>query len=304
MAVVLATHLRATQSNGPVASSRSTVDVDVSRDPAARADARPGEVCIRDLWDEYRAFGGETLRNRIAEHYMNRHVRRIADRVHRQLPAQIDIDDIRQLASIGLLEAIEGYDPDRGVAFEQYSVLVIRGRIFDHLRANDPVPRTTRDRQKRYQRAMDGFTTVHGRRPTDHELCEALGLRLADDHRAFRRFVDAAGAPMTVSIPTLSSPSADDPADGPSIETLSDPTQESPLTEVEKTDLKAWITRGMERSDRLIVTLYYYERLTMSEIGAALGISESRVSQRLGDIKRSLKARFTRAVEQDTLLLP
>ncbi|MEM7230305.1 MAG: sigma-70 family RNA polymerase sigma factor [Planctomycetota bacterium] len=245
---------------------------------------------IREVWYAYRRTNDARYRDRLVEHYMKTHVRRIAARMSATLPSQVDVDDLTQQGYLGLAESIERYDMERidQVKFETFSSHRIYGAMQDYLRAIDTVPRLTRARAKKMQGLIDQFVTEHGRPPSVDEIRarvdvpEAQFKRMLDDHHP------------AVMVPFSSAAAESDEPDGESdaMNGFEDLVSGTPLELLEKEDLQHWITRGLARRDRLIVVLYYYEQMTMKEVGRTVGCSESRVSQRIESIRDCLRSRF------------
>jgi RNA polymerase sigma factor for flagellar operon FliA len=254
----------------------------VERDAvAARSDG------VEQLWRRYKREGGDVLRTRLVVHYMRTHVQRLAERLHSSLPQQVELDDLIQQGYLGLAEAIDRFDIDRDVRFETFSARRICGSMRDYLRAIDPMPRPARTRLKQLTAAEEDHRKRHGIPPSEQDLQR----RLEVSAEKLRRILAAGPPPAMVSY-QAAQPQADFGDDGDAMEAFADRSGTSPLTEAEKNDLRRWITRGFSRRDHLIVILYYYEHLTMREVGRTLGISESRVSQRLELILQRLRARL------------
>jgi RNA polymerase sigma factor for flagellar operon FliA len=260
--------------------------------PAASADA-PGELTepasIEELWLAYKRSGSRRLRNRLILHYMGGHVRRLAERLHAGLPRQVDVDDLIQVGYVGLAEAIDRFELERHVRFETFSARRIYGAMRDYLRSIDPVPRLARNRAKRLQEAVESFRKRNGRAPDEDELREVLQL----NDSMFRKLLSEA-RPVSMVSYGAARPEVEPDGDTDAMMVFEDRNQPSPFHAAARNDLQRWVIRGLCRRDRLIVILYYYEHLTMKEIGAALGISESRVSQRLDSILACLRSRMTR----------
>ncbi|TVQ57735.1 MAG: FliA/WhiG family RNA polymerase sigma factor [Phycisphaerales bacterium] len=244
------------------------------------------EQDIQQIWRDYRRLNSEVLRTRLIVHYMNSHVRKIAARLHATLPRQVDLEDLVQQGYIGLVESMSRFDIDRDIKFETFSSQRIYGAMQDYLRKIDPTPRPMRKRTKQMQALVENFRKKFGRSPTDDEVREQLELSSEE----FRRVLASSSAPMTLSL--TGRPGRDENGDDESMPVLEDDDGVGPLRTIEESGLKQWITRGLDQRDRLILILYYYEQLTMKEIGRTLGISESRVSQRLDSILQCLRSRF------------
>ncbi|MCP3904271.1 MAG: sigma-70 family RNA polymerase sigma factor [Planctomycetes bacterium] len=259
--------------------------------PASGRAAAPAETPAQIIedWRQYKATGSLAARNRLVAHLMRTHVRPIAARIHAGLPAQVDVDDLVQQGYLGLIDAMDRYELDREVRFETFSRQRIHGAIQDYLRSIDPVPRLTRTRYKRLQRIDERFRKEHGRAPTDDELRPLLDL----PEETFERFVSSPRPAAIVPFSSVSSDNRSTPGpESDAMDVFEDRHQPGPAVHVAKRDLQRWLVRGFDRRDRLIVVLYYYEQMTMLEIGRTLGISESRVSQRLDSILKCLRSRL------------
>ena len=241
---------------------------------------------IKKVWVKYKAKPTEPLRNELMEFYLPL-VRYNAERVHTKLPDEVDVEDLMSAGIFGLMDAIDAFDMERGVKFETYCAPRIRGAILDELRSMDWVPRLVRSRSSQVNHARDSFEMEHGRKPTDEELCEKIGV----DNDEYAKIRKDAGAVSTVSL-SRKWFETDSNKDVREIDVLKDTRQVNPLTAVQKRDLKDMITKGLTRAERLIIILYYYEEMTMKEIGVTLDLSESRVSQMHSSILARLKAQL------------
>jgi RNA polymerase sigma factor for flagellar operon FliA len=257
----------------------------------SRNDSAASTDSIDQAWAEYRAYRTDSSRNRIITHYMRGHVRRIAERMRSHLPGQVEVDDLAQQGYLGLVDAIDRFDENRGVKFETFSSRRIYGAMQDYLRATDPVPRLMRSRSKRMLAAVEDFRKQHGRAPDANELSVCVEMPEATVLQVLTRGLPAATVSFNGAQTDVDSSDESDAMDG-----FEDHESETPLRAMEERDLRRWLTHGFDRRDRLIVILYYYESMTMKEIGVTLGCSESRVSQRLDSIVRTLRSRLN---EQD-----
>ena len=251
------------------------------------------KASIAQAWIDYKQNQSPAARDLLIIHYMSGHVRRIAHRLGAQLPKLVDPEDLVQHVYRGLVRLIERFDPTRDIQFETFSSRRLVGAMRDYLRDIDTSGRQSRQRAKRLHEAESRFWAINGRRPDTAELQCLLGV---SDEAEFRRFIDDARAPLTVSFasggPSAPADAGFEDADG--FGSFQDDPLPSPLFRIEREDLRRWITEGLSRRDRLIVILYYYEQMTMKEIGQTLGCSESRVSQRLDSILKCLRARLMR----------
>lgn len=224
-------------------------------------------------WREYKKNADETLRNRLVEHYLYL-VRFTAERIGAKLPDEVDVDDLMSAGIFGLVDAVDSFDLERGVKFETFCSLRIRGAILDELRGMDWVPRLVRHRSAKLDESRRALEVELGRFPSDDEL--AKRLRLSRAH--FDKLKKDAAAVSVVSLSQCFS-DAESNREGGEMEILPDERSIDPVTEAQKTDVREFITRNLSRAEKLILLLYYYEQMTMKEIGATLDLSESRVSQ-------------------------
>jgi RNA polymerase sigma factor for flagellar operon FliA len=238
------------------------------------------------LWAMYRADPTQALRNHLIERFLHL-VRYNADRIHHRLPDEVDVDDLMQAGLFGLMDAIDGYDTDKGVKFETYCAPRIRGAILDELRNMDWVPRLVRHRTARVEQARQRIEMEFGRKATDDEIANKLSL----DDEEFSKFKRDSHATTMTSITRKAYPS-DGSREVREIDVISDESQVNPVRLLQRKDLKDLMTKGLSRAERLIIVLYYYESMTMKEIGLTLDLSESRVSQMHSSILARLKAQM------------
>jgi len=241
---------------------------------------------ISQIWEKFFENRDEIYRNRLMEKYRYL-VKYIAERLHTKLPDKVELDDLISAGTFGLMDAIDAYDPSRGVKFETYCSPRIRGSILDELRSMDWVPRLVRARASQLTKATQSLQTHLGRKPTKKQIAEELDINM-EEFEKLRRDANA------VSVISLNSQAGDDDNDKniSEINIIKDKKSQDPLTEAQKRDLKNLLTKGLSRAERLIVVLYYYEEMTMKEIGATLDLSESRVSQMHSSIVQRLKAQL------------
>ena len=228
---------------------------------------------VRALWQQYRAKPTLEVRNKLAEHFLPL-VKYTSERLHTKLPDEVDINDLYQDGFQGLLDAIESFDMDRGVKFETYCTARIRGAILDSLREKDWVPRLVRARAHKLKEARLALQVDLGREPTDREIADHLDL----GHDEYDRLIRDANAVGIVSL-NRKCYETDTSKDVCEIDIVQDRRGDDPTDICHREDLKKLVTKGLSKNERLIVLLYYYEEMTMKEIGATLDLSESRVSQ-------------------------
>jgi RNA polymerase sigma factor for flagellar operon FliA len=244
------------------------------------------KLSIEKIWEQFHKTRSDQYRNLLMEHYRPL-VRYSAERLHSKLPDKVEVDDLISAGIFGLMDAIDAFDPDRGVKFETYCSPRIRGSILDELRSMDWVPRLVRARAHQLSRATQSLETHLGRKPTEKETAEELDMNMEE----FDRLQRDANAVGIVSLNTKYN-EADDEKDIREIDIVKDKKSQDPIIEAQKRDLKNLLTKGLTRAERLIIVLYYYEEMTMKEIGATLDLSESRVSQMHSSIVARLKAQM------------
>lgn len=238
------------------------------------------------LWQRYRTAPDTDTRNRLIETYLPL-VKSVARRIHQKLPREVSVDDLISAGVFGLMFAIPAFDPDRQIKFETYAAPRIRGAILDELRSWDILPRLARRRAQALHNATQKMETELGRPPTVEELAEHLGLTPL----LVRKYAAVAQSAGVVSL-SQSTP-GDEGRGSTRMEQLTDTRNPTPGERMHDMDVKALVTKGLSRAEKLIVTLYYFEQMSMKEIGLTLELSESRVSQMHASILRRLKARLT-----------
>lgn len=254
---------------------------------APAKDAKKEEIL--EVWKAYKADPTNTaLRNRLVEQYMPL-VRYNGERIWARLPEGVELDDLISAGIFGLMDAIDAFDMSRGVKFETYCVPRIRGAMLDELRTMDWVPRLVRSKASKLQEATKELETRHGRQPTEQELAEHMGLSIQE----LEKMILDANAVNLVSL-NKKWYETDSYKDVREIDILEDKKGEDPTRRVQKNDLMRLVTKGLNRNERLIIILYYYEELTMKEIGATLDLSESRVSQMHSSIVQRLQSQLGR----------
>lgn len=242
------------------------------------------------LWAEYLADRSDENRNALAVHYMplaNKHAFKIAVR----LPYSVEEEDCDQYAMIGLLQAIERFDPARGVTFTKFCESRIRGSIIDGLRPSDT--RTRRDRRVgRMVATIRDELRNNGLSATDDETREQLGASVSEFMRIYAPRCGSQSCETFDSRVNSHLTSDGELSDDPARVEVADAEAASPVWEAHKRSLLKLITTGMNKTERVILILYYYEGQTMREIGESIGFTKSRVWQLLGGIIKRLKARL------------
>jgi RNA polymerase sigma factor for flagellar operon FliA len=239
---------------------------------------------IAEVWQEFKKDQtSKELRNLLIEKYLPL-VRYNAERVWSKLPDGVDLNDLISAGVFGLMDAIEAFDLSRGVKFETYCVPRIRGAMLDELRTMDWVPRLVRSKASKVEAARKQAEAELGRPPTDGEIAKKMQIPTEE----FERLKAEASAVNLVSL-NKKWYETDSYKDVREIDILEDNKGIDPTNGIQKRDLMKLVTKGHNRTERLIIILYYYEELTMKEIGNTLGLSESRVSQMHSSIVARLK---------------
>jgi RNA polymerase sigma factor FliA len=241
---------------------------------------------ISQVWIDYKKLRTEALRNILMENYLHL-VRYNAERIHVKLPDEVELDDLMSSGIFGLMDAIAAFDLERGVKFETYCAPRIRGAILDELRSMDWVPRLVRSRAAKMDAAQKQLETQLGRQPTKEELAARLQVSMAE----FEKMAKDSSAVGLVSL-SRKWYETDSNKDVREIDVLEDKRGANPVRDIHRKDLKELLTKGLSRAERLIIVLYYFEEMTMKEIGATLDLSESRVSQMHSSILARLKAQM------------
>lgn len=204
-------------------------------------------------------------------------VKHIALKLSARLPSGFETDDLVQSGMIGLLEAIERFDPKKGVKFKTFAEFRIRGAMLDELRARDWIPRSVRDNSSKLEDAFSELRSQNIDHPTDKQLARQLGIK----PREFPEFLEKAKPIPLLSLDSLGKV---DPSDTSMniLDTLSDPDQEDPVESILGNEAKELMLSALEKlpeKEKLVLSLYYVEDLNLKEIGAVMDVSESRVSQ-------------------------
>lgn len=229
------------------------------------------------LWKEFHHGGSDAAREQLIVEYSSL-VKYVAGRVAIGLPPNVEFDDLVSYGIFGLMDAIDKFDPDRGIKFETYAIARIRGAIMDGLRNNDWVPRSVRQKAKELEKVCNELENQLGRYATDQEISTSLQVSLDEFHRMLNE----------VSCTTLSSldeiwlTKKPDDENVRVLDLIENEDSLNPEELVEISELKAALAKaidGLSEREKYVISLYYYEGLTLKEIGETLSISESRVSQ-------------------------
>lgn len=242
---------------------------------ARTAPAMPEE--LKTQWRQLRASGDPELREALICRYIGL-VRTVAGRLALRLPPHVSREDLEAAGIPGLLAAIEGYDPEKEVDFAAYAQSRIRGAILDELRDLDPLPRSLRDKARRIEAALAMLQQRFRRAPTDEEVATCLGLSLEMYHQILLEL--RGGLHVSLDASRVSGEEAEDADFGPpQLAETRTPSPWHALALKERQAVLAEILEELPSGERMVLTLYYYEELTMKEIGSVLAVTESRVSQ-------------------------
>ncbi|MFT4035658.1 MAG: RNA polymerase sigma factor WhiG [Patulibacter sp.] len=235
-------------------------------------------VELRDLWRRYKQHGDPRAREQLVVAYSPL-VKYISGKIGASLPSHVEEGDLISYGLGGLIAAIERFDPRRDIKFETFANARIRGAIIDELRALDWVPRSVRSKAREIERAHQKLEHRLHRTPTDAELAAELELT----EQEFREALRQVSSTTLFALDELWGGGGDQSGDSISLlDTLQDPDSPDPASLVDQSEMRERVARAVERlpeREKLVIALYYYENLTLREIGEVLGVTESRVSQ-------------------------
>lgn len=244
---------------------------------------------VADRWVRFTAERDPAVREQLVLQYAPL-VKYVAGRLAIMLPRVMDSDDVLSSGVLGLIEAIDRYDPTTGVKFETYAIARIRGAILDELRALDWIPRSARQRSQEIARAFTRLEAEYGRPPTDEEVARSLGL---DMHQYHQSSITSAAVVVSLEAPISS---GDGEGDGSAlVDTIESGQARDPLQYTEEGELLealAGAIRSLTERERILLSLYYEQELTMKEISLVLEVSESRVCQLHGRAVHRLRAQL------------
>ena len=249
---------------------------------------------LRDLWSRYKDERDEKARERLVLAYAPL-VKYVAGRMSSGLPSHVEEADLISYGLLGLISAIERFEPEREIKFETFAITRIKGSIIDELRSLDWVPRSIRSRAREIERAIAELERTLMRAPTDEEIAARVGITGEELDRSLFEISRSSMA----ALDELWTPQGggDQVA---LIDTIEDVAGEDPEFSLEQSELNEALGEALARlpeREKLVVTLYYYEELTLREIGEVLGVTESRVSQLHTKAVLRLKSRLQSEVE-------
>jgi RNA polymerase sigma factor for flagellar operon FliA len=237
----------------------------------------PAPSTLDELWRSYKATGDERLREQLILHYSPL-VKYVAGRVSVGLPPNVEQADFVSSGVFGLIDAIEKFDLDREIKFETYAITRIRGAMIDELRAIDWIPRSVRYKAREVEKAYASLEAQLHRTPSEVEVAAEMGIKLEDLHAIFSQvsFVNVVALDELLSV-------GGEKGDKLSlVDTLEDTKAEDPVLAFESEETKFLLAKAINtlpEREKIVVTLYYYEGLTLAEIGQVLGVTESRICQ-------------------------
>ena len=230
--------------------------------------------------------GGEAEQERIMQEQMST-VRWIARRIHERLPQHVELDDLISAGTLGLLDACNKFDPDKKVQLRSYAQFRIRGAILDSLRSLDWSPRDLRRKGRAVEETVRRLTSQFGRAPSEPEIARAMGIPLED-------YQQLLGELKGLEIGTLYVERSEDSGEE-ELAYIPNSVEDDPLFRCLNSEMKERLAQAIDQlpeRERLVITLYYHEEMTMKEIGLVLGVVESRVSQIHSSAVVHLRARL------------
>jgi RNA polymerase sigma factor FliA len=247
-------------------------------------------TAIQQLWSKYKSTGSQDARDRLIVHYSPL-VKYVAGRVSVGLPQHIEQSDLVSYGIFGLIDAIDKFDTDRNIKFETYAIARIKGAIIDELRSIDWVPRSVRAKARSVEKAYAKLEAQLLRTPSDEEVAQELGITEADLHTIFNQ-ISFVGL---VALDEVLSGSGDRGESTTLGDTIPDK-GEGPVAAFEVEEMKQILASAINRlgdREKIVLTLYYYEGLTLADIGDVLGVTESRVCQIHTKAVLQLRARMS-----------
>ena len=232
---------------------------------------------IRDLWRRFKQEGDQQARDRLILAYAPL-VKYVAGRMGSGLPAHIEEADLISYGLLGLIGALERFEPDREIKFETYAIARIKGSIIDELRSLDWVPRSVRSKAREIERVCALLENRLQRAPTDEEIAAELAITVPEFHHVLTQISNTS----LVALDELWAISGSDGDTASLIDTIEDPKSRDPSRLLDLSEMKSRLAAAIDAlppREKIVIALYYYESLTLREIGEVLGVTESRVSQ-------------------------
>ncbi len=244
------------------------------------------------LWLQYKASRDQRIKDTLIMKYAS-FVKYVAGRIAVNLPSNVEFDDLVSYGILGLIDAIDKYDPERNVKFKTYAKTRIRGAIFDELRVLDWTPRSIRQKARKLEKAYAKLEGKLGRDATDEEIADFLKVDISELHKLF----DETKKSLLLSLDEIF---YDDEEGSSRFDFVENQKSDNPQAKIEEAEAKRILADAigkLSERERMVVTLYYYEDLTSKEIGKILGVSDSRVSQLHTKAILRLRGRLSRLRE-------
>jgi RNA polymerase sigma factor for flagellar operon FliA len=255
------------------------------------------EDSVAEAWTGYKKDGSAQARDSLILHFSPL-VKYVAGRVAVGLPANIEQADLISYGIFGLIDAIDKYDQSRGIKFETYAISRIRGAIIDELRAIDWVPRSVRFKAREVEKAYQALENKLKRPPSDAEIAQEMGITTDELNHIYTQL-------STVSLVALDELMTGDSGQGDKlalVETIEDTRTAGPMEAFESEEMKSILAEAINRlpeREKMVVTLYYFEGLTLAQIGEVLGVTESRICQMHTKAVLGLRGKIAEATQAD-----
>jgi RNA polymerase sigma factor for flagellar operon FliA len=263
--------------SGPERSGTAAAPAGAERGTGSEDRSGAGHSALDELWRSYKATGDEHLREQLILHYSPL-VKYVAGRVSVGLPSNVEQADFVSSGVFGLIDAIEKFDPERSIKFETYAITRIRGAMIDELRALDWIPRSVRQKARAVERACAALESRLRRSPSEAEIASEMGVPLDE----LQGVLGELSLANVVALEDLLHARGEGGDRLSLMDTLEDTAADDPVEIAEDRELRRLLARAVNTlpdREKTVVTLYYYEGLTLAEIGQVLGVTESRVSQ-------------------------
>lgn len=250
------------------------------------------EIADEELWRNYATIKSPVTKEAIILKYSHL-VKYVAGRISIGLPSNIEFDDLVSYGIFGLIDAIDKFDRSRGIKFETYAIARIRGSILDELRKNDWIPRSIRQKAKELERTYAELENRFGRSATDHEMCSALNMSIED----FHHLLSEVSCTTLNSLDELWMTHTGDEDSVRLLDLIRSNEDDDPLFQLEVDELKTSLAAAIDslpERERMVISLYYYDGLTLKEISQVMEVSESRISQIHTNAIYRLRGRLTR----------
>jgi len=246
------------------------------------------------LWTKYKTQKDSKTKEELVIKYVNL-VKFVAGRLMISLPPSVEVNDLESAGILGLIDAIDRFDPKYGVKFESYAIPRIKGAMLDELRKLDWIPRSIRSKSRELEKVINQIENETGRSATDEEISERLNITMNEYFTLLKEV-------STVSLLSLDSVIFDDEGGkGELHDVIEDKSEEEPDESIKRDELKELVIRAIDdlpETERLVIALYYYEELTLKEIGQVLQLSESRISQIHTKTILSLRGKLKEAMKK------